>query len=104
MNIWTTILQSYTDTPRDVKTYTRIKREPQWFYVYGANGNIYIQPAKNHLNCCKMKSTITLKKEEANAVYELYKKYIGGLIPRNEFYQITWNSSYWMGIFKDLGL
>lgn len=94
--IWILIKNSYSVNPRDVLTYGGRK----YFYVYAQVDNVYLESGRNHPNGSNISSTRTLDKENLNAVFEEYKS---GSKP-SDVTEITFNSVYWFGIFKDLKL
>ena len=59
---------------------------------------VYLESGRNHPNGSNISSTRTLDKENLSAVFEKYKS---GSKPSNVT-EITFNSVYWFGIFRDL--
>lgn len=94
--IWDLIKNSYLVNPRDVLTYGGRK----YFYVYTQDDKVYLESGRNHPNGSNMSSTRTLDKENLSAVFEKYKS---GSKP-SDVTEITFNSVYWFGIFRDLKL
>lgn len=103
-NVWNEIVATFTDKPRDVKTAPKIKRKPKWFYVYSDGRDVYVRNAENHKESCVIKGNRRLDGVNANTVYELYLKRKAGVNTAQKENDITPNSSYWFGIFEELGL
>lgn len=101
--LWQKVLQPYRDNPRDVAT-TPTRGEPKWFYVSVYANDIYIDSGRSHVNKCKVSTSRVLDKMNIDRVFELYCLRKRGLIQRTEVTTVTQNSSYWFGIFEDLGL
>lgn len=101
-NIWTTIINHFKDNPHDVKTAPKVRREPKWFYVYTDGYNVFVINAKSHIESCSIKGNRKLDSQNADSVYDCYLKRKAGI--KNNANGITHNSSYWYGIFEELGL
>ena len=91
---WEQILNSYTNTPRDVVTL----KQGLWFYVYGDGKDIYIEAGKSHIPSSKINITRKIDKQNFEIVY---KTYVSNT-PRSEIVDVTRNSAYWFGIFEEL--
>jgi len=91
---WEEILNSYTKKPRDVITLKR----GLWFYVYGDGEEVYIEAGKKHCPSSKINSTRKIDKQNFEVVYKTYLS----SAPRSEIADVTYNSAYWFGIFKDM--
>ena len=96
INVWNEIVTSYSKNPRDVLTFGKRK----YFYVYEKDGDVYIESGRNHENASEIKTRRMLDKSNLENVYEKYKS---GVKP-SKILDITFNSVYWFGIFRDLGL
>lgn len=96
MTIWNIIVESFLETPRDVLTYGRRK----YFYVYVENDDVYIESGREHKNISNIKVRRKLDSQNFDEVYEKYKS---GAKP-SEILNITYNSAYWFGIFRELNL
>ena len=103
-NIWHSIVNSYTQNPRDVITTPIGKRKGKWFHVNAEENKVYISEAKEHYNSSKFKMKRTLSQKELDEVFELYIKRKNGTANSKEIQEATLNSSYWFGIFNDLHL
>ena len=86
------------------QTAPKIKRKPKWFYVYSDGRDVYVRNAENHKESCVIKGNRRLDGVNANTVYELYLKRKAGVNTAQKENDITLNSSYWFGIFEELGL
>lgn len=95
-DIWNLIVKSYYANPRDVLTFGGRK----YFYVYVEHGEVYLESGRNHSNSSDITSRRKLDKENLLTIYIEYKS---GAKP-NDILNITYNSVYWFGIFKDLKL
>ena len=96
MTIWNIIVESFSETPRDVLTYGRRK----YFYVFVENDDVYIESGREHKNISNIKVRRKLDSQNFDEVYEKYKS---GAKP-SEILNITYNSAYWFGIFRELNL
>lgn len=94
--VWNEILSSFSENPRDVLTYGKRK----YFYVYAENGDLYVESGRSHSNASEIKIRRRLDKENFDDIYEEYKS---GSKP-SDIVELTYNSVYWMGIFRELGL
>ena len=95
-DIWNLIKNSYLDNPRDVLTFGGRK----YFYVYTEGDNVYLESGRNHSNSSNLSTSHILDKAKINIIFDAYK---AGSKP-SEITDITFNSVYWFGIFKDLKL
>lgn len=95
-SIWIKVLKSYEKAPRDVLTHGGRK----YFYVYAEKGDVYVESGRMHKNASKISVRRRLDKENLE---EIYENYVEGAKP-SEILDITYNSVYWFGIFRDLGL
>ena len=95
-HIWNEILNSFSKKPRDVLTFGKRK----YFYVYTEGTDVYLESGREHKNASEIKGRRQLDKNNLQVVYEQYKL---GSKP-SEVADVTYNSVYWMGIFRDLDL
>lgn len=91
---WNQILSSYTENPRDVRT----RDEGIWFYAYGEGENIYIESGRYHQDCSHINGRRLLDRENLEEVYAMYRNGTA----RYKVCEVTQNSSYWFGIFREL--
>ena len=94
--VWNLIADSYSKNPRDVLTYGKRK----YFFVYVEENDIYIESGRTHKNASDIKTRRKIDKSNAETIYAAYK---AGSKP-SELLNVTYNSVYWFGIFRDLGL
>lgn len=93
-DIWSLIKNSYSVNPRDVLTSGGRK----YFYVYTDGDNVYLESGRNHADSSVIAKRRALDKEKLNDIYNAYKE---GAKP-SDIKDITFNSVYWFGVFKDL--
>ena len=91
---WNEIFESYAKNPRDVIT----RHKGKWFYTYVDGKNIYVETGRNHINRSKITIRRRLDSENYETIYDMYVNDV----PKEEVRRITYNSSYWFGIFSDL--
>lgn len=94
--LWNRILDSYKQLPRDVLTAGGRK----YFFAYTENDDIYVESGREHQNASSIKARRRLDKENLAEIYEIYTS--GEKASR--ITDITFNSVYWYGIFKDLDI
>jgi len=94
--LWNKITESYIKEPRDVLTFGKRK----YFYVYVDNNDLYVESGREHKNASDIKVRRKLDNENIESIYEAYKS---GIKP-GKIIDITYNSVYWFGIFRDLML
>ena len=95
-DIWNKIVESFSKNPRDVLTFGKRK----YFYVYAEKDDVYVESGREHRNASKIKVRRKLDSVNLEAIYAAYKS---GSKP-SETLDMTYNSVYWMGIFRDLDL
>ncbi|MBE6749404.1 MAG: hypothetical protein E7557_09295 [Ruminococcaceae bacterium] len=95
-NIWELIVNSYSENPRDVLT----SGGKVYFYVYVEDGKVFLESGRNHANKSKITGRRQLDESNLTTIYNEYKS---GAKP-SDLLNITFNSVYWFGIFKDLEL
>lgn len=103
-DIWNTIVNYFKDNPHDVKTAPCNNREPKWFYVYTDGVNVFITSGKSHIEKCKITGKRQLDRINADIVYDFYLKRKARIKSEQKVNEYTVNSSYWYGIFNELGL
>ena len=95
-DLWMQIKSAYREQPRDVLTFGKRK----YFYVYTEGDEVYLESGKNHENASVIKGRRVLDKANLEAIYAAYRAGCGA----GEVTDITFHSTYWFGIFLDLGL
>lgn len=94
--IWGEIIRSYSEDPRDVLTFGKMK----YCFVYSNNDWICVDSGRNHVNKSKISHPRSLCKKEFEIVFP---KYLNGA-RLQDIRNITHNSTYWFGIFEDMKL
>ena len=98
------LVESYRTLPREVPTAPITICKPSWFYVYEKNDHVYISSGRTHDKNCKISHDRVLQEKEFPVMLELYQKRKKEIPVSAEALEVSINSSYWFGIFKDLDL
>ncbi len=96
VGIFERVKESFLRNPRDVLTFGGRK----YFYVYVERGELYVEGGREHKNASRIKGRRKLDKANAEAVYAKYK--VGAEL--SKIRELTYNSVYWLGIFRALDL
>lgn len=79
-------------------------RSGKWFHISVECDKVFISEAEGHANSSKFKMKRMLNANECEKVFLLYLRRNQGSLNRSVASGTTHNSSYWFGIFSDLGL
>ena len=90
---WTTILDSFTKSPRDVVT-----KRGLWFYAYGDGKNVYVEKSRDHKISSNISVTRTLDFCNFETIFDMFIN----KSPSAEIQSITRNASYWFAIFREM--
>lgn len=103
--MWEGIIRSFTEFPRDVQSRPLTKRPGLWFYVYVADGTLYVDCAKEHQPSSNLSQRRRLAKsiETCDIMYDIYCRRKRGEPISAEATSKTVNQVYWYGIFADMG-
>lgn len=99
---WGDLLKKYL-TPKEIKTCPLHNQKGKYFYVCSLNKSLYIYSGNTEPACC-IKGKRKLNKEELSTLYHLYKKRGSLEFDYHEMINCSRNSSYWFGVFVDMGL
>ncbi len=101
--IWNEIKREFAACPRDVRTRPLGNREPVWFFVSCTDNKVMISNGRTHGRKSVIHGARTLKREELEAIFDLYQRRKTGESVSLMAKEITQNQVYWYGIFAELG-
>ena len=98
------IVSDFLNNPRDVSTAPQRNSTPKWFHVTAVGGSLYISNAKFHKLSCRITVSRKLNEKEYEQMLDYYHQRLARENISQTVASFTINSSYWYGIFNELGL
>jgi len=101
--LWQRIITEISKSPKEIQTIDKYGRtvDGKWFYVYVANGFLYVDEAKLNRPSSNLRKERVISKPEFLSLYPNYHKWRAGTMPREIAKCKSMNSSYIFALINE---